>query len=265
MRRRTRPGTRPPRRPMNRTRTPCSCSSSRRSMQQALVEVHEETHFVERPAPVLGGEREDRHVREADVERAFHRVEERLLPRRVAFGAFQAPLLRPPPVAVHDDGDVGRHPVGIEVHHRFGPYPWPRRRGRLEASKNCEGRVRGRGLDRDRQSGGRTRPDAQDARRDHARGERGRRRGGSLAGAGCPGAARQGSGRLRPRPGCVRWRRRRHRGGRGRGRHRAAARDRPDRCGQRLRPHVGLRREAAAATRSTRWPAARTKRSTSAA
>ena len=125
MRRRTRPGTRPPRRPMNRTRTPLLVQLVAARHQQALVEVHEEAHFVERPAPVLGGEREDRHPREADLERALDGVEERLLPRGVALGALQAPLLRPPPVAVHDDRDVGRHPVGVEVHHRFGPYPGP--------------------------------------------------------------------------------------------------------------------------------------------
>jgi len=81
--------------------------------QEALVEVHEEADLVERPAPVLGREREHRHPRQADVEAAFDRVEECLLPRRVAVGALQPALLRPPPVAVHDDRDVLR-PVRLD-------------------------------------------------------------------------------------------------------------------------------------------------------
>src|SRR6185437_13067466 len=70
--------------------------------QQPLVEAHEEPHLVERPAPVLGREGVDREPAQPDIERALDRVEQRLLPRRVAFGPLQAPPLRPATVAVHD-------------------------------------------------------------------------------------------------------------------------------------------------------------------
>ena len=74
--------------------------------EQPLVEVHQEAHLVERPAPVLGRERVHRQPLEPDLERALDRVEQRLFARRVAVGALQAPALRPAAVAVHDDRDV---------------------------------------------------------------------------------------------------------------------------------------------------------------
>ena len=58
------------------------------------------------PPPVLGRERVDRHPLEADVERAFDGVEQRLLAGGVAVGALQPAPLRPAAVAVHDDRDV---------------------------------------------------------------------------------------------------------------------------------------------------------------
>ena len=129
MRRSTRRGTRPPRRPMNRTRTPLPWSSSRRGDEEALVEVHEEPHFVERAAPVLGGERVHRHPLEPDLERTLDRVEQGLLAGRVAVGALQAAALRPPTVAVHDDRDVLGHvrpqlgqALGIQLHHDDATY-----------------------------------------------------------------------------------------------------------------------------------------------
>ena len=36
-------------------------------------------------------------------------------PRQVALDARQAALLRPAAVAVHDDGDVPRQPLGVEA------------------------------------------------------------------------------------------------------------------------------------------------------
>ena len=47
-----------------------------------------------------------------ELERALDRVEERLLPRGVALGALEAALLRPPPVAVHDERHVARDAAG---------------------------------------------------------------------------------------------------------------------------------------------------------
>ena len=57
---------------------------------------------------------------EADLERALDRVEQRLLAGRVTVGALQPALLRPPAVAVHDDRDVPRDPLRIELRHGEG-------------------------------------------------------------------------------------------------------------------------------------------------
>ncbi len=76
--------------------------------EQALVEVHEEAHLVERAPPVLGRERVDGEPLEADLERALDRVEQRFLAGGMALGALQAPTLRPPSVAVHHDRNVPR-------------------------------------------------------------------------------------------------------------------------------------------------------------
>ena len=111
----TRRGTRPPRRPMKRTRTPRSLRSSRRRSSSDSLNAHEEAHLVERAAPVLGRERVHGHPLQPDLERALDGVEERLLARRVAVGALQAPPLRPAPVAVHDDRDVTRHARRIDA------------------------------------------------------------------------------------------------------------------------------------------------------
>ena len=75
--------------------------------EDRLVEAHEEADLVDRPPPVLGGEGVDREPLDAELERALDRVEQRLLAGRVALGALEAPLLRPPAVAVHHAGDVG--------------------------------------------------------------------------------------------------------------------------------------------------------------
>ena len=90
--------------------------------EQPLVEPHEVAHLVERAAPVLGRERVDGEPAQPDLERAFDRVEERLLPRRVPVGAFQAPPLRPAAVAVHHHRDVTRDPLRVEVGHDDGSY-----------------------------------------------------------------------------------------------------------------------------------------------
>ena len=80
--------------------------------EDRLVELHEEAHLVGRAPPVLGGEGVDREPLDAEVERPLDGVEQRLLARRVPFGAGQAPLLGPAPVAVHHapdmDGDASR-------------------------------------------------------------------------------------------------------------------------------------------------------------
>ena len=100
---------------MKRTRTPALVEVVAPAQQQRLVEAHEEAHLVDRPAPVLGGERVDRHPAQAELERALDGVEQRLLARGVTVGALQAPPLRPATVAVHHDRDVARHRAQVEV------------------------------------------------------------------------------------------------------------------------------------------------------
>ena len=92
--------------------------------EQALVEVHEEAHFVERAPPILGREGVHGHPLEPDLECALDRVEQRLFSGGVPVGALQTTALRPPAVAVHDDRHVFRHggpelgkALGIELHH----------------------------------------------------------------------------------------------------------------------------------------------------
>ena len=83
--------------------------------EQPLVEVHEEAHLVERAAPVLGRERVHGEPLEAELERALDRVEQRLLARGVPVGALEAPLLRPPAVAVHHHRHVRGDPIGVDA------------------------------------------------------------------------------------------------------------------------------------------------------
>src|SRR5205814_4051768 len=68
-----------------------------------------------RAPPVLGGERVDREPVEPDVQGAVDHVEQRLLPHGVPLGPFEPALLRPPAVAVHDDADVLRQELQVEV------------------------------------------------------------------------------------------------------------------------------------------------------
>ena len=74
--------------------------------EDRLVEVHQESHFVDRPAPVLGRERIDGEPLDAERERAFDGVEQRFFAGLVALGALEAPLGRPPAIAVHHARNV---------------------------------------------------------------------------------------------------------------------------------------------------------------
>ena len=58
--------------------------------QQALVELHEVAHLVDRSPPVLRGEGVDGEPTHAELEGTFDGVKERLLPRRVPLGALEA-------------------------------------------------------------------------------------------------------------------------------------------------------------------------------
>src|SRR5205085_11416459 len=74
--------------------------------KQATVEVHEVANLGRGALPVLGGERVPRGPPQADVDGPVDHVEQRLLASGVTFAPGQPALLRPPPVAVHDDPDV---------------------------------------------------------------------------------------------------------------------------------------------------------------
>ena len=108
-------GTRQSRRPMNADAHAALVQLVTAPRQDRLVEPHEVAHLVDRPAPVLGGERVDGEPLDAELERALDGVEERLLAGGVALGALQAPLLRPPAVAVHHAPDVGGDAVRIDA------------------------------------------------------------------------------------------------------------------------------------------------------
>ena len=103
--------------------------------QDVLVEAHQEAHFLRGPPPVLGGEGVHTHVFDPQLDRAGHDVQQGRLPCFVALDPRQAALVRPAPVAVHDDrhmprdelrGNRGRNSAGrvrIRSHHRGGPPP----------------------------------------------------------------------------------------------------------------------------------------------
>src|SRR5439155_16921153 len=105
--------------------------------EERPVEVHEESHLVSGASPVLRGEPVHRQPREADLERALHGVEQRLLPHLVALGAGQPSLTRPPAVPVHDDPDVPRDPRKVEIgEEAHGRAPLRASNGRLRIRRS---------------------------------------------------------------------------------------------------------------------------------
>ena len=78
-------------------------------------EAHERGHLVARPLPVLGRERVEAQVRNAETPRRLDDLLHRLLAAPVARNARQAALGRPAPVAVHDDGHVAWQPVFVDL------------------------------------------------------------------------------------------------------------------------------------------------------
>ena len=103
---------------------------SRRRSEDLLVEPHEEAHLVDRPTPVLRREGVDGQPLDAEIERALHGVEQRLLARGMPVGAFEPAPLGPPAVAVHHTADVARYAAQVDaIHERpstTGRYAWPR-------------------------------------------------------------------------------------------------------------------------------------------
>ena len=90
-----------------------SVASSR--PQVALEQHHQRADFGRRPLPVFDGERVEREDFEAEARRGFHHVAHRIDAGAVAFDARQVALAGPPPVAVHDDGDVARQPIEFDL------------------------------------------------------------------------------------------------------------------------------------------------------
>ena len=115
------------------------------------VEPHQEPHLLGAALPVLGGERVDRQVFDADFDSAAGDVDEHRFTHLVALGAVQAALGGPPTVAVHHDRDVVGHLVGRDlgrgglrrVLRRAGELAvgvrW-QRRGRRRATSTCRER-----------------------------------------------------------------------------------------------------------------------------
>src|SRR5213075_2166907 len=71
-------------------------------------QLHEESHFFLRPAPVLAREREEREVLDAVADARLHDLAHRLDTLAMPADAREEALLRPAAIAVHDDGDVAR-------------------------------------------------------------------------------------------------------------------------------------------------------------
>ena len=85
--------------------------------EDRLVEAHQVSNFVDRPAPVLRAERKHGEPLDTQFERAVHRVEERLFARGMAIGPPQASCLGPAPVAVHHNRDVGGNALEVNTAH----------------------------------------------------------------------------------------------------------------------------------------------------
>ena len=97
--------------------------------QQRPVELHEEPDLLGGPGPVLRRERVHGQVADARLERSLDDVEQRPLACLMAHRAVEPTRLRPAPVAIHDDGDMGRD--ALRAHsgaHVAGS--WRLRRGR---------------------------------------------------------------------------------------------------------------------------------------
>ncbi len=82
--------------------------------KQRLIEIHEEAHFLQRTAPVLRGEGVDGQPLDTQFERAMNRIEQGRLACSVTVGSPQSLPLRPPAIAIHDDGHMPGNPVTID-------------------------------------------------------------------------------------------------------------------------------------------------------
>src|SRR5439155_22638550 len=83
--------------------------------QVLMQEGHQEIEFRLRPLPVLGTEAVERELPDAEAAAFFDRRANAFYAAAVTFVSWQAALLRPSAVAVHDDGDVPRQPVRVQA------------------------------------------------------------------------------------------------------------------------------------------------------
>ena len=80
-----------------------------------LQQHHQRADFSRRPLPVLHGERVKREDPDAETGGGFNRVADGVDAGPVTLDARQVALCSPPPVAIHDDGDVRRQAIEIDL------------------------------------------------------------------------------------------------------------------------------------------------------
>ena len=114
-------------------------------LQHVAGVVHDERDLGGRALPVLRGERVDAEVAHPRVDGPGDGVHEGVLPRPVPLDAGQAAAVRPPAVAVHDQGDVrGDLALGEDGRGRL-PLARPRQRRPGVRGRPVHGRGTGPG------------------------------------------------------------------------------------------------------------------------
>src|SRR5262245_8383359 len=94
--------------------------------QIAQQQPHQRVDLAPRPLPVLGREGEQAEEGDTEPARCFDHGAHRPLAAPMPLDARQSAPLRPPPVAIHDDGDVARkageiEAGGVECRHLLRP------------------------------------------------------------------------------------------------------------------------------------------------
>ena len=129
-----------------------------------LQQHHQRVDFGARPLPVLDRERVERQHVDAEPRRGFDDVAHRIDAGAVAFDARQVALRRPAAVAVHDDGDVGRQLIEVDLpRQRFVGRSW--RNPRQELLKRHADHYKSAVLDRRRGTAPRRAPSDRPASR----------------------------------------------------------------------------------------------------
>src|SRR5262245_17918240 len=81
----------------------------------AFEQTHERTDLARRPLPVLDRERVKRQDADTQARSRFDRITHRVDAGAMTFDAWQVTLRSPSAVAVHDDGDVSRKAVELDL------------------------------------------------------------------------------------------------------------------------------------------------------